>query len=328
MLERARNTAAQLSQFGVTLFNLAEHQDADELNSLLMSQGMELVTQSIRLQERVMDEVNADREVIEETRRAVLARFTKYQSLWEENISRQEQSAMDMQTRAGYSALSAQGFLVAASISDMFPNIFGFAVGGNRWGAGLQAAAESISVGVNAALVTADKMDKAEFYRRRLDEWQLQRDTAESELKQLDAQLKALDIRYKAAQLQVEYLQTQQVQTLAQMEFLQRKFTNQALYNWIRGKLSAIYYQFFDLSQSLCLMAQAALRRELNDTGATYIRGGVWNGSSAGFMAGETLLLNLAEMEKVWLERDARALEVTRTISLAKVYRELEVSVV
>lgn len=323
MLERARNTVAQLAQFGTTLLNLAEHQDADEFNTLLMQQGMELVTQSIRLQERVMDEVAADREVIEESRRGALARLATYQRLWEEGISRQEQNSMDMQTRAGYSALGAQGFLVAASITDMFPNIFGFAVGGNRWGAGLQAAAESVSIGVNAALVTADKMTLSESYRRRREEWEIQRNSAESEIRQFDAQLKALDIRYEAAGLQVEYLQTQQAQTLAQMEFLQRKFTNQALYNWMRGKLSAIYYQFFDLSQSLCLMAQESLRRELKDAAATYIRGGAWNGASAGFMAGETLLLNLAEMEKVWLERDSRALEVTRTVSLAQVYRGL-----
>ncbi|CAH2935892.1 MAG: Unknown, probable insecticidal toxin [uncultured Paraburkholderia sp.] len=206
MLERARNTVAQLSQFGTTLLNLVEHQDADELNSLLIHQGMELVTQSIRNQERMVDEVAADREVIEENRRGALERLAMYRRLWEENISRQEQSAMDMQTKAGYSALSAQGFLVAASITDMLPNIFGFAVGGNRWGAGLQATAESVSIGVNAALVIADKMNLSESYRRRREEWEIQRDAAESELKQPDAQLRALDIRHEAAELQVEYL--------------------------------------------------------------------------------------------------------------------------
>lgn len=324
MLERARNTVAQLTQFGTTLLSLAEHQDADELNTLLMQQGMELVTQSIRLQERVVDEVAADREVILETRRGVQERLAMYQRLWDENISRPEQSVMNMQTSAGSVSLGAEAFLVAASIADIVPNIYGLAVGGSRWGAPLQAAADGISIGANATLIAAERMSLSESYRRRREEWEIQRDAADSELRQLDAQLRAMEIRQEAALLQVDYLQTQQEQTLAQMEFLQRKFTNQALYNWIRGKLSAIYYQFFDLSQSLCLMAQEALRRELNDPAATYIRGGSWNGASAGFMAGETLLLNLAEMEKVWLERDARALEVTRTVSLAQVYRELD----
>ena len=324
LLDRARNTVAQLSQFGTALLSLAEHQDADELNNLLMHQGMELVTQSIRLQERVVDEVAADREVIQEARRGVQERLTMYQRLWDENISRPEQSVMDMQTSAGAVSLGAQAFLVAASIAEVVPNIFGFAVGGSRWGGPLKATAEGITIGTNATLIAAERMGVSESFRRRREEWQIQRDAAESELRQLDAQLRALDIRREAAGLQVDYLHTQQEQTLAQMEFLQRKFTNQALYNWMRGKLSAIYYQFFDLSQSLCLMAQASLRRELNDPAATFIRGGAWSGASAGFMAGETLLLNLAEMEKVWLERDARAFEVTRTVSLARVYRELE----
>lgn len=325
ILERARNTVAQLTQFGATLLSLAEHQDADELNTLLMQQGMELVTQSIRLQARGMDEVAADREVIEESRRGAQTRLATYQRLWEEGISRQEQRVMDMQTGAGSTSLGAQGFVIAASIADMVPNIFGFAVGGSRWGGPLQAAAEGVSIATNATLIAAERMGQSESYRRRREEWEIQRDTAESELRQFDAQLMALDIRYEAAGLQVEYLKTQQAQTLAQMEFLQRKFTNQALYNWMRGKLSAIYYQFFDLSQSLCLMAQESLRRELNDAAATYIRGGAWNGASAGFMTGETLLLNLTEMEQVWLERDSRALEVTRTVSLAQVYHGLGV---
>lgn len=324
LLDRARNTVAQLSQFGTALLSLAEHQDADELNNLLMHQGMELVTQSIRLQERVVDEVAADREVILEARRGVQERLTMYQRLWDENISRPEQSVMDMQTSAGAVSLSTQAFLVAAHALDTAPNIFGLAVGGSRWGGPLRATAEGISIASNATLIAAERMGLSESFRRRREEWQIQRDAADSELRQLDAQLRAMEIRHEAARLQVDYLQTQQEQTLAQMEFLQRRFTSQALYNWMRGKLSAIYFQFFDLSQSLCLMAQASLRRELNDPAATFIRGGAWNGASAGFMAGETLLLNLAEMEKVWLERDARAFEVTRTVSLARVYRTLE----
>ncbi|KND54510.1 SepA [Candidatus Paraburkholderia kirkii] len=79
LLNRARNTVAQLSQFGTTLLSLAEHQDADELNNLLMNQGMELITQNIRLQERVVDEVAADREIIEENRKGVQERLAMYQ---------------------------------------------------------------------------------------------------------------------------------------------------------------------------------------------------------------------------------------------------------
>lgn len=60
---------------------------------------------------------------------------------------------------------------------------------------------DRISIAVNATLIAADRMSHSESYRRRREEWEIQRDAAESELKQLDAQLRALDIRHEAAEL-------------------------------------------------------------------------------------------------------------------------------
>ncbi|MDE9452800.1 neuraminidase-like domain-containing protein [Xenorhabdus bovienii] len=323
MLERARNLGAQLTQFGASLLSMAEHDDADELTTLLLQQGMELSTQSIRIQQRTVDEVDADITVLAESRRSAQNRLEKYQQLYDEDINHGEQRAMSLFDAAAGQSLAGQVLTMAEGVADLVPNVFGFACGGSRWGSALRAAASVISLSATASQYSAEKISRSETYRRRRQEWEIQRDNADGEVRQMDAQLDALKIRREAAQMQVEYQETQQAQTQAQLELLQRKFTNKALYSWMRGKLSAIYYQFFDLTQSFCLMAQEALRRELNDKGVTFIRGGVWNGTTAGLMAGETLLLNLAEMEKAWLERDERALEVTRTVSLAQVYQAL-----
>ncbi|MDE9426976.1 neuraminidase-like domain-containing protein [Xenorhabdus bovienii] len=323
MLERARNLGAQLTQFGASLLSMAEHDDADELTTLLLQQGMELSTQSIRIQQRTVDEVDADITVLAESRRSAQNRLEKYQQLYDEDINHGEQRAMSLFDAAAGQSLAGQVLTTAEGVADLVPNVFGFACGGSRWGSALRAAASVISLSATASQYSAEKISRSETYRRRRQEWEIQRDNADGEVRQMDAQLDALKIRREAAQMQVEYQETQQAQTQAQLELLQRKFTNKALYSWMRGKLSAIYYQFFDLTQSFCLMAQEALRRELNDKGVTFIRGGVWNGTTAGLMAGETLLLNLAEMEKAWLERDERALEVTRTVSLAQVYQAL-----
>ncbi|MDE1480015.1 toxin [Xenorhabdus bovienii] len=323
MLERARNLGAQLTQFGASLLSMAEHDDADELTTLLLQQGMELSTQSIRIQQRTVDEVDADITVLAESRRSAQNRLEKYQQLYDEDINHGEQRAMSLFDAAAGQSLAGQVLTTAEGVADLVPNVFGFACGGSRWGSALRAAASVISLSATASQYSAEKISRSETYRRRRQEWEIQHDNADGEVRQMDAQLDALKIRREAAQMQVEYQETQQAQTQAQLELLQRKFTNKALYSWMRGKLSAIYYQFFDLTQSFCLMAQEALRRELNDKGVTFIRGSVWNGTTAGLMAGETLLLNLAEMEKAWLERDERALEVTRTVSLAQVYQAL-----
>ncbi|CEF31083.1 Tc toxin subunit A-related protein [Xenorhabdus nematophila] len=125
---------------------------------------------------------------------------------------------------------------------------------------------------------------------------------AESELKQIEAQLNSLTIRREAAVLQKGSLKTQQEQTQAQLAFLQRKFSNQALYNWLRGRLAAIYFQFYDLVTTRCLMAEMAYRWETNDESARFIKSGAWQGTYAGLMAGESLMLNLAQYGRCALE--------------------------
>ncbi len=70
-------------------------------------------------------------------------------------------------------------------------------------------------------------------------------------------------------------------------------------------------------------MAEQTYQYELNNAAAHFIKPGAWHGTYAGLLAGETLMLNLAQMEKSYLEKDERALEVTRTVSLAEVYAGL-----
>lgn len=323
MLERARNLVSQLTQFGSGLLSMAEHDDADELSTLLMQQGMELMTHSIRLQQRSVDETEADIATLRETLAGAQTRLDKYTKLYDEDVSTGERQAMDLADSASALTLAGQTIGLIGGAADLVPNTFGLACGGSRWGALSHAISNGMALQSASTQVSADKVSRSEMYRRRREEWEIQRNNAQSEVDQIEAQLTGMSIRLEAANLQVDYLETQQGHTLAQLEFMQRKFTNQALYSWMRGKLSAIYYQFFDIAQSCCLMAQEALRRELNDNSLTFIRGSTWNSSTAGFMAGETLLLNLAEMDKAWMERDERALEVTRTVSLAQVYAGL-----
>lgn len=323
MLERARNLVGQLTQFGSSLLSMAEHDDADAFNTLLMRQGMELMTHSIHLQQRNVDETKADIATMKETLEGARARLDKYTKLYDEDVSAGEHQAMILADTATALTLASQAIGIIGGAADLAPNTFGLANGGSRWGALSTAIANGMAWEAASVQARENNISRTEMYRRRREEWEIQRNNAQSEVNQIEAQLAGMAIRLEAANLQVDYLETQQSHTLAQLEFMQRKFTNKALYSWMRGKLSAIYYQFFDIAQSCCLMAQEALRRELNDNSLTLVRGSAWNGATAGFMAGETLQLSLAEMDKVWMERDERALEITRTVSLAQVYAEL-----
>ncbi|MGC3835228.1 hypothetical protein ACPSKX_13760 [Moritella viscosa] len=108
----------------------------------------------------------------------------------------------------------------------------------------------------------------------------------------------------------------QQAQTQEQLNLLKTKFSNAALYSWLQGRLSAVFYQFYDITIARSLKAQLGYQWETRDS-ATFIQPGAWNDNHAGLLCGEALMLNLAQMEAAYIDRDIRALEVQRTVSMA-----------
>ncbi len=323
MLENARSMVTQLIQFGSTLQNIIERQDAEALNALLQNQAKELILTTLSIQDKTIEEIDAEKTVLEKSKAGAKSRFDNYSKLYDEDVNAGERQALDMRIASQSITSGLKGLHMAAAALEMVPNIYGFAVGGTRFGAIANAIAIGGGIAAEGLLIEAEKVSQSEIWRRRRQEWEIQRNNADAEMKQIDAQLKSLTVRREAAVLQKTSLKTQQEQTQAQLAFLQRKFSNQALYNWLRGRLAAIYFQFYDLVVARCLMAEQAYRWETNDNSARFIKPGAWQGTYAGLLAGETLMLNLAQMEDAHLKQEQRALEVERTVSLAQVYQSL-----
>lgn len=323
ILDNAKGMVSQLSQFGSTLLSLSERQDAEALSEMLQTQGAELALQNIAMQESTIASFDADRAALEETRRGAQKRLESYTALYEENVSSEEKNSTNLLISAAtFTYTSTASHAIGAALN-LAPNVFGLATGGSQWGGMAYAVGLSQQTVANGLSLTSQAISQSEMYRRRRQEWGILRDNAESEVKQVDAQLRALAVRREAAVMQKNYLETQQAQTRAQLAFLQNKFSNRALYNWLRGKLSAIYYQFYDLTVSRCLMAQEAYKWALGENSAHFIRPGAWQGTGDGLMAGETLMLNLAQMEQSYLQKDTREKEVMRTVCLSEFYNGL-----
>ncbi|EML4853839.1 insecticidal toxin protein, partial [Morganella morganii] len=324
-LDSARSLTGQLMQFGSSLQGLIERRDAEAMSELLQNQAGELMLSSLRMQEQALTELDAEKKTLEQSRAGAQSRFDSYRALYDENVSAEEKRTMDLYLSSAILSTSVEGLNMAAA-ADMAPNVFGMAVGGSRWGGIPKAIGSGIALAASATKITADNISQSEAWRRRRQEWEIQKNNAESEVKQIDAQLEALAVRRTATEMQREHLEIQQAQTQAQLEFLQRKFSNKALYSWLHGRLASIYYRFYDLTATRCMMAEAAFAWQTGET-TRYIKPGAWQSSNAGLMAGESLLLNLTEMEQAWLKWNHRTLKVTRTVSLAKVYKEYDTPV-
>lgn len=323
MLNSAKSVVNQLIEFGSSLANITERQDAQALSELLATQGNEITIQNIKHQQKTIEEFDHNENSLWALLEGAQKRYDYYSKLYNENVSSPETKALALRAAGVAFTAISQPFYVAAGLAVLAPNTFGMAVGGSNYGGPLNAAGTGFLAAATTANMSSDILSQSEIYRRRREEWGSLRDTAQSELEQIDAQIKALDVRKKAANLQLGLLTLQQTQTQAHLTFLQNKFTNKALYNWLRGKLMAIYKPFYDLAVSRCRMAEYAYQYDLDKTEATFIRPDAWQGAYSGLMAGESLMHNLTQMESSYLEEDKRVLEVSKIVSLEEVYQNL-----
>jgi predicted XRE-type DNA-binding protein len=213
--------------------------------------------------------------------------------------------------------LAATGFLIAGGAANAAPNVFGMANGGSEWGAPVLGVAHATQAAAVAQDQSAGISEVTASYQRRQEEWQLQHDIAKNEVTQLDAQIKSLTEQIAMAQKQIALAETEQAHAQALYEFQTTRFTGQALYNWLAARLSALYYQLYDVTLPICLQAKAALVQELGDQDTDGVfRVPVWDNLWQGLLAGEGLSVELQKLDSIWLARGAMGLEATRTVSL------------
>lgn len=317
MLESARSMASQLIQFGSSMQQTLVNQDAEALAELLATQGAGLADSSLTLQHQVLNELAAERITLEKSLETATARCQHYQALYQENINSREMQAMNLLTASRTLSAGIKPLYVAGAVAGVAPNIFGLANGGMEYEGPLNAAGMGMEIAASALEIASRRIEQEEMYRRRRQEWDIQYQSAEKEMAVIQAQLDALAVRQTSAEMQIAHAETQTAQALAQLALFQNKLTGKAMYSWLRGRLATIYYQYYDLTASLCLMAQHSLQYETGDTTTSWLKTGTWHGAWAGLMAGEGLMLSLGQMELAWMKHQKRELEVTRTVSLA-----------
>ncbi|HEG0621295.1 TPA: hypothetical protein SB604_002736 [Yersinia enterocolitica] len=325
VLESAKAMVGQLIQFGSSLSGVIEREDAEKMAVLMQTQGTELLAQSVLMQQKNLEELHHEITALSAALAGAEGRYKHYNDLYQENINAGENCAIALRATAGFITGTTQALYMTGAALDMVPNIYGMSVGGARYGAIANAIAIGSSIASTASTLAADGISTTEMYRRRRQEWEISRNNAEAEIKQITAQQETLKIRSTSAQLQVSYLETQQAQHQAQLALMTSKFTNQALYSWMRSRLSALYFQFYDLTVSRCLRAQCGYQWETLDI-TSFIKPGAWQGTYAGLLCGEALMLNLATLEAAYQSWQARELEIERTLSLAELYQNIPTS--
>lgn len=319
LLATARTMVSQLIQFGNSLQLVLRYHDGAEVAQLLSQQGAELASSSLALQNQTLNELAAERTTIEKQLDMITARRDHYQRLYDENINQNEIGGLALLNTAQMARIGVKALYLSAGLIKTSPKIFGLANGGMEYAGPINAAGQIIELAASTFEAGSHRVMIEEQFRRRRQEWHIQKLTSMKEIEMLKAQLAALDIRVTSTQMHITQMEMQAAQANAHMTLLFSQFTCQSLYSWMRSRLATIFYQYYDLTVSCCLMAQKALQWEKNDS-TLYLRTGTWNGAWAGLLSGDSLMLSLAQMEMAWLTHQKREMEITRKISLKQFF--------
>ncbi|MGI0120475.1 hypothetical protein ACQ96U_27050, partial [Zooshikella sp. RANM57] len=171
ILNSAQALVNQLIQYGNTLAATIERKDAEALNMLMQNQADELMALGITVQDKNIEQLKAEQEVVNASLVGAQSRLEAYQALIDEGISQAEQKAMDKLVASGADAIAANAIRMTGAGLDLAPNIFGTSVGGSKWGAAATATAIGMDIASQSNSTTANSLSQSEQYRRRAQEW-------------------------------------------------------------------------------------------------------------------------------------------------------------
>ena len=318
--ETASRAVQILDDLGAKVLSTHERRDRAEQDELQQTHLVELGAYSKTVQEQSIAQLEASVTALEQSRAVAQHRAEAYARNYDENVSAAEYEVMDSLYSSKQLALASTHLKPAAASAAALPNILGFSNGGHRVDQVIEAVSLVLGITSSVKLMDADKQATTEGYRRRRDDWQLQRDQALLEVDAIDAQIEAQRHAVTAARTSLAQTLRTNSQALTIYNYLKKRATNAELFGWMLGQLKALHYQAYDAVVSLCLTAQNSMNAETGDYDTQIPIPQVWFDQRHGFTAGEHLRGHLLRMEREYLQRYERRLELTKTVSLKKLF--------
>lgn len=321
MLGKAKELVGRVTQLGGALLSALEKQDGEELNLLRNTQERGIFELTLGIKK---DQLAAAKETAAGLRvslNSAQLRQLHYTRLLASGLSPFEQLQLSMMGVSQGFTLSSSILSTITSVSSLIPNLgspFAITYGGQQLGPATAALAGTLGTISGFFSSMSSIAGMLAGWHRRLEDWLLQLALATSEIEQLKRQINAADIQVTIAQREIQVQQQQIRNNLSIDTFMKSKFTNQQLYRWMVGKLSAVYFQTYQLALEYAKGAQRALAFEMGwpESEAQVIGAYYWESLQKGLLAGERLQLDLDRLEKLYVDKNRRRFEITKTVSL------------
>jgi hypothetical protein len=320
--EIALRAVQVLQDFGSQVLNMLERRDRAEQEELQQTHLVELGDYAQTVQEQSIAQLEASVTALEQSRVVAQQRADAYAQRYDENVSAVEYQVMASLKQSKTNALTAKVLKPTGAVIAALPKIYGMSNGGMKPENAIDAVCFGLEIAASMLQIDADDQATTEGYRRRRNEWGLQRDQALAEVDALNAQIEAQRHAVTAARSNLAQTLRANAQALAVYNFLKKRASNAELFGWMLGQFKALHYQAYDAVISLCLSAQASLNAETGDYDAQIPLPNVFLEQRHGLTAGEHLRAHLLRMEREYVQRYERRPEFLKTVSLRKLFND------
>ena len=328
MMQKAYEFAGEVRAFGTALLAAAEKRDAEQLARLRTSHEVGMLHAMQRIRELQIEEAEYALTAARQGREG--ARIRKSYYINREFISAAETArealflvASGLQTVSG-----VQEF--GAAVMNALPNVL-FGAGGHgnsphvsvsygstQLAGTLAAAARGFSVLASAAQTASSMAGSLAGYQRRQEEWDHQARLAENDIEQFEQQIAGATTRLEIARRELENQEKQLTNANEIAAYMQQKFTNEELYEWMLAQAAEMHFHSYLLAVDVARRAEECFRYERMRPEDGFVSPEQWDDLNA-LLAGERLQHDLRRMEKVYLDQNTREYEITKHISLAQV---------
>ncbi|MFN0168683.1 MAG: neuraminidase-like domain-containing protein [Bryobacteraceae bacterium] len=329
LVEKAQEYAARVQELGNALLSACEKGDAEFLASVRANQERELLALGLNARKDAWREADWQIESLQKAKamaQANLDYFTQLKALGLNSgeVTFEALTAASMVLRGTGNLLEAVAGGMSAA-GNYFSGVAGFGGSPLIYAqlppgeplAGDFAANARIMVALgDIANTTASLSLTQSGWDRRLDEWNHQIDVLTIEIQQIERQILGAQRRRDQLLSDLNSFARQLEQAREIQDFLRDKFTSHALYLYLQKETSALQYMTYDLASRVALQAQFAFNLESGHTMQRFLPECGWSSLHEGLLAGEKLSAALRQMQKAYLDGNAREYELIKQISL------------
>ncbi len=323
MLQKAMEFTNDVKSLGNTLLSVLEKNDAEEMAILRTTHEKAIMNSMTSIRQKAIEEAVKQLESLEISKTNIITRRDYYKN--KKRISDKEQKAITLHRKADeLNEKAADHNARAAAIGGLAQFEIGWTPKASFGGLHLGTVSSALAAFKSASALKkqneARETDVMASYERRFEDWEFQAQQAEGELVQIEKQIASAKVRIAMAERELENHEKQMELKEEEFEFMKEKFTNKQLYNWMKGQVSKLYQQSYQMAHKLALAAEKAYVFEKQKDGySSFITSAYWDNLKQGLMSGELLYQDLRRLEVEYMETNVREIELTRDVPLSLV---------